>query len=691
MTTTAPRAERRPHVHAEHGVERQDPWAWLRDKEDPAVLGHLAAENAHTEARLAHLEPLRKALYAEMLGRVKEDDASVPAPRGEWVWWRRTEAGRPYGIELRRPKAGGAEQVVLDANVVGAGHDYVSVVPLEPSPDGRILAFATDFAGDERYAVRFRDLETGADLPDVVPVAAAQIAWAADGKSVWWTEMDDSLRSFRIRLHVLGSTGEDPVVWEEPEEEQRVFLDGSTDGSQLMAVSFNHGCIQILRCDASAPGGPVVPLTPRIPHVRHKAAYAAGRWFVATDADGQANYRLCEVPGGDPDPSTWRTVIPCRADVEIVDLLGLDRWLVVLERERGQLHVRALELAEGADPVGRRMPLPEEPCVLELGPNFESDTDLVRIRYTSMTAPATDLELDLRAMTTTVLKQTEVPGYDPKKYVTSRLEVPTKDGVSVPVSVVHRADVDPTKGPRPLVLYGYGSYGLTVDPVFASPRVSLLDRGVVFAIAHVRGGGFLGRSWYLDGKLEKKANTFDDFVAVLDRLHALGWSTPESTVIMGGSAGGLLVGAVLNRAPDRMKAAVALVPFVDVVTTMLDESIPLTTGEWKEWGDPRQKAFFDVMHAYSPYDNVTAQVYPDVLVVAGLNDPRVAFWEPAKWVQKLRATATGGEVLLKMHMGAGHQGRSGRYGYLEDRAFEFAWILEELGLTGAAAPGSSSG
>ncbi|MEQ1504921.1 MAG: S9 family peptidase [Myxococcota bacterium] len=690
-----PLAERRPHRHTEHGVDRDDPWYWLREKSEPAVLAHLEAENAFTAHRLAGLDPLRKQLYAEMVGRILETDATVPAPDGPWAYYSRVEAGKPHRIYCRRPRDGGPEQILIDVNALAEGKPYLSLGGLATSPDHRLCAYATDEDGSERHTVRIRDLSTGEDLPDRIVGVGTSLVWANDG-TLLWCALDDTLRSFRVHRHRVGSATDpmtDPVLVEEPDPRYRLFPGRTRSGRFLTFTIGNGDTTEVSIVAADDPAGPRTVVFPRATGAKYQVSHVGRgdrqRLLVTTNvgADGvpgsAVNHRVLEVPIRADGLGAPIELVAHRDDVEVVGIDGFATFAAVLERDRGQLGFRLLDDAGGEHVV----PIPERPCVIDDDANLEFDTRTFRFDYTSMTSPYTVFAYDLDARSVTRLKEQEVPGYDRTKYRTERLAAIAADGTEIPISIVYRADLPLSAGPHPLVLYGYGSYGITIDPVFSPTRVSLLDRGVVFAIGHVRGGGFLGRSWYEAGKFHHKQRSFTDFVACARHLVAIGATAPEKLAIWGGSAGGLLVGAAINLAPDLFRAALAEVPFVDVLTTMLDASLPLTAGEWAEWGDPRQRAFFDTIRAYSPLDNVAARRYPNLLATAGLNDPRVQYWEPAKWVQKLRATATDGEFLLWVQL-TGHQGKSGRYGALEDRAFVSAWLLDQLGVAGVdPAPG----
>lgn len=611
----------------------------------------------------------------------------MPVPYGPWAYYSRTEQGRPYRIYCRRPRGGGAEQILLDVNALAEGRDYVSVGDLEVSPDHRILAYSTDFSGREIFTLRFLDLDTGEHLPDTIDGSNGSITWANDAKTVFWTALDAAQRSWRVHRHELGTPGPGPVVLEEPDERLRVGTWKGRSGRFVYLAVMNAVQSELHVIPADAPATPPRCLQPRIRGLRYKASDGPDRFWIVTnlaeDAEGRQtdaapDFRLMTAPLDATGKDAWREVLPHRPRVQLVDVDAFADFVVLTERDHGQLRLRLIE-PDGRD---RYVPLPEPVCVVHVGDNREFATDRVRFVYTSMTTPESVFSARVDTLEVERLKETPVPGYDRTRYRTARWEAVAEDGARIPMSAVWRADLDPTAGPHPTVLYGYGSYGITIDPVFTPTRVSLLDRGVVFVIAHVRGGGFLGRAWYEAAKFKTKERTFDDFVACARHLHAMGVATPQTTLIYGGSAGGLLIGAVMNRAPEVAAAALAAVPFVDVVTTMLDESLPLTAPEWEEWGDPRERDYFEVMLSYSPYDNVRPQRYPDLLVICGLNDPRVQYWEPTKWVARLREVATGGEFLQWTHLGAGHAGRSGRYGWLEDKAFEMAWMLWKLGRAG---------
>ncbi|MEN0067214.1 MAG: S9 family peptidase [Myxococcota bacterium] len=683
-----PKADRRPHVHLEHGVEREDPYFWLRERENPDVLAHLKAENAWTDRQIAHLSPLEQRLYEEMVGRIQEDDDSAPVPHGPWEYFHRTFEGKSYSAFCRRKRgdATATVQTLLDENELAEGHEFTSVSMISVSPDHRQLAYAIDHDGNEIYEIRFLDLETGETLDDRIADAAPSFAWSADCRTVYWLEMDDAQRNYRLHRKTLGEPDSDAVLFQEDDERFSLSIYLERDQSSVVLYVASNVTTELHLLDAHDPAASLVMVHPRQHEIRYEIEPQGDTIWIATNAevgpDGTLrpdapNRRLLRTTRDKLGAAHWEPVLPHRDDVQIVGLTAFARHLVLLERTDGQLQIRIQASDGSSDTV---LDMPEAVSTVSLASNPEFESEWLRFRYTSMTTPASVFRVHLDRHDRELVKQTPVPTYDPSRYETERRTAVAPDGTVVPMSLVRRRDVTPSAS-TPLLVYGYGSYGITNLPMFRATRVSLLDRGLVFVIAHVRGSSFYGRKWYETGKLAHKTNTFTDFIACIEGLHADGIGTPETTSILGGSAGGLLVGAVINRAPQLMKAAVAAVPFVDVVTTMLDASLPLTAREWDEWGNPQEREAFDRMLTYSPYDNVTAQDYPNLFVLAGLNDSRVQYWEPAKWVARLRDRATAGEILLRTNMGAGHTGPSGRYGYLREQAKEFAWILDQLGAT----------
>jgi oligopeptidase B len=690
MKPAAPVPEHRPHTHLEHGVRRPDPFYWLRDREDPAVIAHLEAENAFTDTAMAHLAPLRERLFAEQLSRIQEDDTTAPVKRGPWLYYTRTQAGRPYPVHVRRLDTPDApEEILLDQNTLVPEGAYLDAQGFTVSPDHRYAAWAIDTTGREVYTVQVKDLTTGELTADVLEQVTADLTWSADSRRLLYTVMDEALRPHELYVHALGTPREaDHLVLREPDDRFRVGAWRSRDDRWLFLDLSSSTTTEIWYLPADRPLDPPTLFSARHPGCEYTVdAKEDVFWVLTNHSDGPdgahdqraRNFRVMLAEPGATDRTAWRERIPHRAEVTLTSVQTFARHVVITEREQGLSHLRVLH-DEGLD---ERLPMPEPVWVLSHATNPTFDTRLLRFGYASLVTPLTTYEVDLDTGELTVIKRTPVlGGYDPDDYVTRRLTALAPDGTRVPISVVHRRDLAPNQ-PHPTLLYGYGAYGLTIEPSFSASRLCLLDRGVIFAIGHVRGGGYLGRTWYEDGKLAHKHHSFSDFIACARHLVDEGLTTHEQLAIMGGSAGGLLMGAVLNAAPGLAMAAVAQVPFVDVVTTMLDTSIPLTTNEWEEWGDPRQPADFDRMLAWSPYDNVRAQPYPDLLVTSGLHDPRVQYWEPTKWVARLRERARGApEILLKTYMGAGHAGSSGRYGRLEDTALVYAWLLDRWDLTG---------
>jgi len=677
---TPPVCPTRPHVHREHGVERSDPWHWLRDKKDPETVAYIEAENAYLEAMTADQEGLRKALYSEMLGRIQETDTGAKIRRGPWRYYSRTVEGLPYAIHCREPAEGGEEQVLLDENLLAEGHEYTKVGSATVSPDHSRLAYTLDHDGDEIFTLVVVELATGAEV-DRVDGVSASFAWGADASELYWRELDAAQRPWRVRQRLLpgGDAASDRILFEEPDDRFRVGLYRTPVGRHLLYVAHGEstefhllegrGAEAALHCLQERRDGLVYDV-----EVGHEQL-----WIRSTDGDDPARkaptYRLYTAPFSARSRADWAVHLDARADVDLEDVSVFRDFVVRQERVDGVVRLVVVDRRSGDE---HAVAMREASYVAGLAWSPEYDGSGFHYHYSSMTTPPSTYRYEVEERGRTLLKQTPVPGYDPSLYSSTRLHATAPDGTRIPISLVWKGGAELPED-VPVLLYGYGSYGVTIDPGFSTTRPSLLDRGIVFAIAHIRGGGFLGRRWYEAAKFHTKARTFDDFIAAGRFLVREGITRRERLGIMGGSAGGMLMGAVINRAPDLCTAAMAMVPFVDVVSTMLDESLPLTAGEWVEWGDPREKPFFDSMLAYSPYDNVQAVDYPDLLVTSGLNDPRVQYWEPTKWVAKLRATATGGELVLKTHMGAGHQGRSGRYGWLEDAALEYAWMVTKLG------------
>ncbi|MGW7686333.1 S9 family peptidase [Kribbella sp. NPDC054772] len=686
---TPPIAARKPVERTHHGHTFVDDYEWLRDKTDDEVLGYLRAENSYTEARTAHLESLREALFKEISDRTLQTDLSVPARRGGYWYYSRTIEGRQYALHCRvkvdgdqPPATDGeiaGEEVMLDGNEVAGDSEFFSLGTVDVSPDGRLLAYSVDLKGDERFTLRIKDLGTGELLPDELPEVHYGSAWSADGSTIFYTKVDDAWRPYQVWRHTLG-TPDDVLVMEETDERFWVGVDLTRNEKAIMIALGSKLTSEVWLLDAQDPAGELVVVAPRREGVEYDVEHAGDQLLITHNADAP-NFSLATAPLN--SPGEWTTLLEGDKSSR---LLGADAFAdhVILYRRRNALTelaiMRRTEDGFGA-PEGLEF---DEPIhTVSPGRNDEWHETRYRFGYTSLVTPGSTYDVDVATGERRLLKQQPVlGGVDLTAYTQYREWATAPDGTKVPISLVARKDVA-KDGNAPVVLYGYGSYESSMDPWFSIPRLSLLDRGVVFAIAHIRGGGELGRHWYDEGKMLTKRNTFTDFVAAAEHLVEAGWTRPERIVAQGGSAGGLLMGAVANLAPQAFGGIVAEVPFVDALTTILDPSLPLTVIEWEEWGNPLEDAgVYEYMKSYSPYENISAQNYPRVLAITSLNDTRVFFVEPAKWVAKLRATATGDpDVLLKTEMEAGHGGRSGRYDAWREVAFTLAWELDTLGLS----------
>jgi oligopeptidase B len=682
-----PVAAVRPHrVESPHGV-REDPYFWLRDdtRRDPEVLAYLNAENAWTDAVLEPLRGLQERIYEEIVGRIKQDDASVPwRKRGYW-YYHRFETGKDYPVHARRHGSMQAdEEVMLDVNAMAAGRDFYQVGTWEVSPDNRLLAWTEDCTGRRQFVLRIKDLATGAELPDVVANIEPGIVWAADSRQVLYVAKDPvTLLGDEVWVHRIGTeTLADRLLYEQDDDAFYTGVGKTKDDAFLLIVSSSTVSTEYRVAPADDPELDFKVLLPRERDHEYQAERFDGRWILLTNWKAK-NFRLVDTAPDDPaDRARWTDIVPHRDDAFLEGFDVFRDFLAIEERSGGLLNVRIHRWQGGSQSLIQA----DEPAyAIQLAMNAELETTLVRYTYTSLTTPVSVYELDVATGTRTLLKRDPVQGeFDPAHYATEQLWARARDGVRVPISVAYRRDAFRRDGSAPLLQYGYGSYGISSDPRFSIPLLSLLDRGFVYAIAHIRGGQEMGRQWYEDGRLLRKANTFNDFIDVTRHLVATGYVDPKRVFARGGSAGGLLMGAVANLAPDEYRGMVALVPFVDVVTTMLDETIPLTTNEYDEWGDPRQKAFYDCMLSYSPYDNVAARDYPALFVGTGLWDSQVQYFEPAKWVARLRAMKTDRNPLLfRINMEAGHGGKSGRFRQYRELAEQWAFLASLAG-TGKA-------
>ena len=696
---TPPVPARRPVELEAHGDVRIDDWYWLADKEDPAVIEHLVAENTYTEAVTAATADLRDQLFKEMVARIEETDLSVPARKGQWLYYSRTVEGSSYGIHCRRPagtgdEAEGDEEVILDENILAEGHDYFAIGNLAISPDHRWLAYSTDTSGGERYTMRFRDLDNGDESTESLGDTSYGVAWANDNATVFFVRVDEAMRPHQLWRHQVGTDPSgDVLVYEEPDERYYLGVGRTKDDRYILCGLDSKVTSEVRVLSADDPGGQFTIIEPRRQGIEYSVDHdrgdpdkgRQGRFLIVTN-DGAEDFRLMAAPDDAPGRASWTEVIPAREGIRLDAVDPFANHLVVYEREDGETRIRVIDAVTG---VSTPVDQPETPSTVWGGANPEYDSTTLRYEYTSLVTPRSVFDLDLETGQLELRKRQPVLGdFDPNRYTTERRWARAEDGTRVPISLVYRTDLVAAGAGAPCLLYGYGSYEASMDPTFSSLRLSLLDRGFVFAIAHVRGGGDMGRRWYEDGKFLSKPNTFSDFVACARTLVDEGWTSPDRLVARGGSAGGLLMGAVANLAPDLFRAIVAEVPFVDCLTTILDDTLPLTVLEWEEWGNPvEDPEVYAVMKAYSPYDNVRsvdqdgeAVRYPDILATSGLSDPRVGFWEPAKWVAKLRTANPENRVLLKTEMEAGHGGPSGRYDAWKDEAFVYAFILETLGL-----------
>lgn len=713
MTTTQataalpppPDAAKRPYtVVAPHGARREDEYYWLRDdaRAHPEMLGYLNAENAYADAVLAPLKPLEDRLYAEIVGRIKQDDSSVPYRERGWWYYTRFETGQDYPVYARRqgdpantPSLGseleGREQVLLDVNAMAAGKDYFSVGDWEVSQDNTLLAWAEDAVGRRQYTIRIKNIVTGEVFPDAIPNAAPNLVWADDNRTVFYIENDpETLLTKRVKKHLLGTPASaDEVVYEEEDDSFYMGIDRSRD-DRFLCISVESTVTSEMRYAPADDPREFTVLAPRTRDVEYQADHLGDRWVVRTNApdpDGTpaSNFKLMVAPSHASTRAQWREWVPHREDVFIDGFELFDHFAVIAERSGGLERLRLLKGAEAAgDAEGEYVRADEPAYSMGLDVNAEHATDWLRYHYTSLTTPVTVYELNVRTGERRQLKQQPVIGYDPARYVTERRWATARDGTRVPVSLVYRKDFR-KDGTAALLQYAYGSYGHAMDPAFNLPVVSLLDRGMVYAIAHIRGGQEMGRAWYDDGRLQRKRNTFTDFIDVTDFLVAEGYAAPDRVAAYGGSAGGLLMGAISNMAPDRYRVILSQVPFVDVVTTMLDPSIPLTTNEYDEWGNPEEPDAYAYMLSYSPYDNLKAQAYPAMFVGTGLWDSQVQYWEPAKYIARLRDLDTGGRaIVFRTNMDAGHGGKSGRFRRYRELAEMYAFLLDQLGVAGDA-------
>jgi oligopeptidase B len=685
-----PIARRIPRETTVHDNTLVDPYYWLRERDNPEVRSYLEAENAYADTILEPTRPLREALYEEFVARVQETDSSVPVKRDDYLYYARTEAGRQYEIFCRRrDEAGAPEEILLDENALADGHTYCAIGAREVSPDHTLLAYTLDTTGGEAYQLYVRNLATGAVIDGPIPGLASDVEWANDSRTLFYLTLDEQMRPHDVRSHEVGANSSlDLALYHEPDPAFYVGIEVSRSREYLFVTAESHATTEVhaLHLDqavqraANTTNGGLRTIAPRRADVEYHVAHSGESFFILTN-DGAINFRVFETPVVDTSRESWREIIAHRPAVKIESIEAFERFLVAVEREGGLKRIRIIDLITRES---RYVAFDEPVYTVWLERNPEFQVTQLRFSYSSLTTPRTVFDYDMEEGGREQLKRYEVRGgFDPSRYVGERIHATATDGTRVPISLVYRRDT-PRDGTAPLLLYGYGAYGISVEPHFISNRISLLDRGFIFAIAHVRGGGDLGRGWYEHGKKLYKRNTFTDFIACAEHLIARNYTSEGNIVCYGGSAGGMLIGAVVNARPALWRAAVAVVPFLDVLNTMLDDSLPLTVLEYDEWGNPNDRKFFEYIRSYSPYDNVRAQDYPPMLLLSGLNDRRVQYWEPAKWTAMLRTIKTDANpLLLRTRMVEGHKGASGRYDSLRDIALEYAFILESDKLNAA--------
>jgi oligopeptidase B len=700
QTHSPPLARREPVETVLHGDRRVDHYAWLRQKENPEVIAYLEAENAYTDAVLRPTEPFQEALYQEMLGRILQTDLSVPYSLRGYLYFTCTEEGKQYPVHCRRVDSGGSlDEMLLDLNRLAEGHSFLGLGAFDVSDDNHLLAYALDTTGFRQYTLHIKNLWNGSDFAEAIE-RVTSVAWAADNRTLFFTVEDATTkRAHRLYRHAAGSAEAATLIYEETDERFRVEIERTRSGAFLLLTIASHTTSEVRFLPATKPNGEFRTIAEREadheyyvdhhpnPLTRENRGAnpkdSEGYFFIRTNSGGRT-FRLACVPVADAQRAKWREIVPNRSDVMLAGLDVFRSHIILSEREGGLPYLRIVDLgAEASDALSasHRIEFSEPAYSASVGTNPEFDASFIRYQYESFVTPRSVFDYDVRSRERLLRKEQPVlGGYDSRQYVSERLQATADDGAHVPLSLVYRRDT-PLDGSAPLLLYGYGSYGHSIAVNFSSNRVSLLDRGVIFAIAHIRGGGELGKPWHDAGRLRQKRNTFTDFIASAEHLIARRYTAPQNLIIEGGSAGGLLMGAVANMRPDLFRLVISHVPFVDVLNTMLDASLPLTVGEYEEWGDPRIAEDYFYMKSYCPYTNLAAKIYPTMLVKTGLNDSQVMFWEPAKYVAKLRTLKTDTNPLLfKTNMGAGHGGASGRYDYLREIGLDYAFLLTELGI-----------
>lgn len=690
MILVPPHAQKRPHHSTAHGIARVDDYHWLKAENwqdvmhDPAVLpqdirDYLEAENAYHEQEMAGTAHLQEKLFAELKGRIKEDDSSVPAPDGLYFYYSATVTGGQYARYCRRLRDGGDEQIMFDGDALAAGKEYFSFGGISLSPNQKLAAWSYDDKGSEFYDLRIRDLSTGADHSEVLVNTSGSAVWAADGSSIFYTTQDENHRPLKTYAHVLGTAQADDVLVHDEKDTGLFTGVGSTNSEKFIMVDIHdHDTSEIWLIDADRPAIAPRLMISRAEKIEAEVEHWNDKFIIKTNSNGAEDYKIVEAPIANPSPENWTDLIPHRPGIFLVSMGVFKNWMIRLERENALPRIVIRDMNSGEE---HSIAFDEEAYSLGFGEMREFDTDTLRFSYSSMTTPVQVYDYNMRSRTRVLRKTQEIPtGHDISLYKTRRIQATAHDGEKIPVTLLYRTST-PLDGTAPLWLYGYGSYGISMPAGFNTGILSLVDRGFIYAIAHIRGGQEKGRAWYKNGKLEHKMNTFKDFVSVAQHLIDTKFTSRGKIVAQGGSAGGMLMGVVSNLAPELFNGIIAEVPFVDVLTTMLDDTLPLTPPEWPEWGNPiaSASAYRDIA-AYSPVDNVAAKTYPHILAVGGLTDPRVTYWEPAKWVARLRELKTDQNLLLfKTNMGAGHGGASGRFDRLKEVAFVYAFGLKVAG------------
>lgn len=665
-----------------HDDVRIDNYYWLNDREDQEVIDYLNAENEYYAEVTAHTDALKENLYQEMKARIKEDDESVPYKLNGYFYMTRYEKGKDYPIYTRRKGSLDAEEeIIFDVNEMAEGHSFYNLTGLSVSEDNKLVSFGVDTVSRRQYTIYIKNLETGEILPEQIPMATGGSTWGSDNKTLYYTRKDENtLRANQIFRHTLGTdSSEDELVYTEDDETFRTYVFKTKSRQFIVIGSYSTLTSEYRVLDADNPTGEFQIFQPRERGLEYSILDYEDHWYILTNKDKASNFKLMKTPVGNTTKEHWKEMIQHRNDVLLEDVDIFKDYLVLSERSNGLTQIRIKRWDEKEDYY---LPFNNETYMAYTTQNLDFDSKVLRYGYNALNTPASVIDFDMETREKTVLKQVEVldENFHPDNYETERLWATTDDGVKVPISVIYKKGIK-KDGSNPLLIYGYGSYGATIDPYFSTVRLSLLDRGFIFAIAHIRGGEYMGRAWYEDGKLLKKKNTFTDFIAASKFMVEEGYTSPEHLYASGGSAGGLLVGAVMNMAPDLYNGIIASVPFVDVLTTMLDDSIPLTTGEYDEWGNPNELEYYNYIKSYSPYDNIENKDYPNLLVTTGLHDSQVQYWEPAKWVAKLRALKTDNNLLLFLtNMDTGHGGASGRFEALKEVARDYAFLLDLEGI-----------